>query len=657
MIMTEEYSVDYDEEFDANLDELFDEVLINLFRDDHFFLSSIGYLDENPYASLNKDPNFLSDEEQNDSHDEKLNETSDEKLNETSDEKLNETSDEELNETLDEELNETLDEELNEISDEELNETLDEELNETSDEELNKSLDENQRESLINDSNMMSIDTNILICPITQQYFYKPVICSDGIIYEEAELSEWFERNDTSPLFTKKLETKKYYECIVIKTLVEQYFKMNPTIDRYFSIKYIKKSDDFLKLGSDEVTLFVNNCVEKGARIFSDDICVGHILKSDIITDKFIHNIIIYCKNTELCIRAIDKMCDLNSVNESRKFSLIFYIIRFGDYDLLKYALETKNFKLDVFDNNKWSVLHYIARYAALNSMECFLDKFVQDSSLHWLINTKEKDGWSPFQILCSCGTLPMIQTFYNICASHQIFRVHHLYDSTNSKFNILHIISKRSLDINILFYDLLNKMSSIISNDYLTDYLIEDGELTDPLELYSKFSKSAPNLFTNIDLLREGSNFAHKGSAGRGLSLGYDSSNYTMKISKKSIMRRSESQPVIKEKMRTSISVSPIITDLLHGITAHGCSPIHLIAANGTKDVFDYVFKYCIAIDFNCFTKLVDGSSIKKLVKMNRLVELQDKKLMLKDLTRYKKSRRRNFLDLFFKKSSAIVQ
>ena len=37
------------------------------------------------------------------------------------------------------------------------------------------------------------------ICPITQQYFKNPVICSDGQHYERSAIEEWFKNNNTSP--------------------------------------------------------------------------------------------------------------------------------------------------------------------------------------------------------------------------------------------------------------------------------------------------------------------------------------------------------------------------------------------------------------------------------------------------------------------------
>ena len=38
------------------------------------------------------------------------------------------------------------------------------------------------------------------ICPITHQYFYEPVLCANGIIYEKDAISKWFKVSNKSPI-------------------------------------------------------------------------------------------------------------------------------------------------------------------------------------------------------------------------------------------------------------------------------------------------------------------------------------------------------------------------------------------------------------------------------------------------------------------------
>ena len=63
-------------------------------------------------------------------------------------------------------------------------------------------------------------------CPITYEIMQDPVICSDGNSYERAAITEWFEKNDTSPLTGEKI-TKNVITNKTLKKAIEEWEK-NP---------------------------------------------------------------------------------------------------------------------------------------------------------------------------------------------------------------------------------------------------------------------------------------------------------------------------------------------------------------------------------------------------------------------------------------------
>ncbi|XP_050534733.1 WD repeat, SAM and U-box domain-containing protein 1-like isoform X2 [Daktulosphaira vitifoliae] len=67
-----------------------------------------------------------------------------------------------------------------------------------------------------------------LICPITQQIFRDPVICSDGHTYERDAIVSWFRRGKiTSPLTNEPLLSKSMKSDSIIKKLVTSFEKQN----------------------------------------------------------------------------------------------------------------------------------------------------------------------------------------------------------------------------------------------------------------------------------------------------------------------------------------------------------------------------------------------------------------------------------------------
>jgi uncharacterized protein len=68
----------------------------------------------------------------------------------------------------------------------------------------------------------------LLVCPITKERLYDPVICADGHTYERTAIQKWFNSGkSTSPMTGMKLENLTLIPNILVKQIVA---KLKPEI-------------------------------------------------------------------------------------------------------------------------------------------------------------------------------------------------------------------------------------------------------------------------------------------------------------------------------------------------------------------------------------------------------------------------------------------
>ena len=68
---------------------------------------------------------------------------------------------------------------------------------------------------------------NELLCPITEELFFDPVMTCDGQTYERKAIEYWLQSHDTSPVTNIKLQSKNLIPNLIIKKLVKEYFEKN----------------------------------------------------------------------------------------------------------------------------------------------------------------------------------------------------------------------------------------------------------------------------------------------------------------------------------------------------------------------------------------------------------------------------------------------
>jgi hypothetical protein len=63
-------------------------------------------------------------------------------------------------------------------------------------------------------------DEDLLICPITQEEFYEPVITADGMTYERSAIEKWLEHNFTSPSTNAELPHRHVVPNFALRALL-----------------------------------------------------------------------------------------------------------------------------------------------------------------------------------------------------------------------------------------------------------------------------------------------------------------------------------------------------------------------------------------------------------------------------------------------------
>lgn len=65
------------------------------------------------------------------------------------------------------------------------------------------------------------------MCPITQDLMVSPVICRDGITYEESAIRQWLQFHNTSPVTREHLSALDLIPNRALKSTIEEYLKQN----------------------------------------------------------------------------------------------------------------------------------------------------------------------------------------------------------------------------------------------------------------------------------------------------------------------------------------------------------------------------------------------------------------------------------------------
>jgi ankyrin repeat protein len=281
---------------------------------------------------------------------------------------------------------------------------------------------------------VVELDESDLICQICMGNLFQPMIASDGGVYCESCIAEWFKKNTNPPQFNKSND-KKYFKCKLFMGIYK-------SIDRIGCLCL----DDLVDCPD-----VLYNDKKNATRIMGIiDAYYQNLKETDIL--KFTK---IFCNKK--MIKYLIKNTD-SEWKGMHDLKLIHYLCRFGSWKMIKYYIK-KGADLEAVDCDKWRPIHYICcdqnnlnskdqlkaiKYLADREIAktsnigndlvtinyicshennlCSTDqlvaiKYLADIGINMEI--KDSNGWKPIHYICSDSN--------NLCSADQLVAIRYL--------------------------------------------------------------------------------------------------------------------------------------------------------------------------------------------------------------------------------------
>lgn len=201
-------------------------------------------------------------------------------------------------------------------------------------------------------------DRNNYICPISQQIFNKPVLASDGYLYEFETISLWFNNNDTSPMTNLKIP-RFFIESNFFNSLLEEFLKNNP-IEYRNRYVYKRAHIDF------------RNEIEKIIKEKNFD----KLFEYQRFNFRYLHFLcdnLFECKDNDILKHVVDNMIDLEC-QMTRGIRFIHFVCRYGNLYLIQLLID-KGIDFECVTTTGWKPIHVICRYQIFDTIKHFLLK------------------------------------------------------------------------------------------------------------------------------------------------------------------------------------------------------------------------------------------------------------------------------------------
>lgn len=201
-------------------------------------------------------------------------------------------------------------------------------------------------------------DIRYLICPITKQIFYYPVITNDGFTYEKWAVDNLIKFNSQSPLTREPIRT--YTENKIMFSAV------NDFLDKNNKFKRLRFEDSYY-------TDYIENKKECHKLLERKDFQKFCEYKDILLTDDFkkvsvIHYIILNCNEINYFQKILDNCVDLN-VPDSRNLVPMYYICKYGNEQMISYGL-FKKMEIKSLNSDDDTALHLIIENEKINKEE-----------------------------------------------------------------------------------------------------------------------------------------------------------------------------------------------------------------------------------------------------------------------------------------------
>jgi len=281
---------------------------------------------------------------------------------------------------------------------------------------------------------LYQMDQYNLICPITQQVFYEPVVADDGYIYEKDAIEEWLRNKKISPM-TRESISEKVISLQFMKTLVGDYLTKNPQMKarQYIGTKQFKKYS---------ITIFEHIKNHEFSKLLDYDEYITDTLDSKILKINgkkkerdvsYLEYLLMNCKDESIITYVID---NLNVISDS----LALYMARYSSEELnIKYEEKTT---LRFNTKFNWNPFHFFIK----RNFVQIIEKIGKNYSYQGL-NDRTKKNESPLMMAINRNNLDIVNIFLQ-------YEMHVTID------DIVYAIKYR------LHYDTIKKMFDLCRED-----------------------------------------------------------------------------------------------------------------------------------------------------------------------------------------------
>ena len=154
-----------------------------------------------------------------------------------------------------------------------------------------------------------------IICPITHQIFFDPVIAMDGHTYERSAIKKWFKRKSVSPS-TGKIIKDNLVSNFFARNIVDMALKQNKEL---IKLQYIPSITDIIN-GKRYIKLFKKKKFK-----------ISHLRLLVKINN---------CKDSEVLMHVLDNM-DLEYKNKAN-WKPVHFICRYSTPEIIQYMMAKK---------------------------------------------------------------------------------------------------------------------------------------------------------------------------------------------------------------------------------------------------------------------------------------------------------------------------
>lgn len=221
-----------------------------------------------------------------------------------------------------------------------------------------------------------------LKCPISQQIFYDPVICSDGHTYEKDLIINWIKINNTSPLTRESNFKIINFNNILLKNIIKSFLNQYPEYkeDQYKIIEEITRNN--IKFLTDKELIDKIKYNYNSFNNFETLKYIIHYRRYNVLKellkfpiDKYkLLNYSFENSNEEICLIIINSgELDLNYKDELER-SLLYNSMKFKKYNISKLLIE-KGVYLNAVNINKTSIFTCSLQYAPDEICKLLIDK------------------------------------------------------------------------------------------------------------------------------------------------------------------------------------------------------------------------------------------------------------------------------------------